>query len=167
MSRGKKHDLIRELGRAVMLWQDATQAYDEHVGRTFGLNVAERQCLSLLVAEGPQTASAIARHVHLTPAAVTALLDRLEERGYVKRRSDASDRRKVIIEPDQMARTIADQAYRPIAEAGNAMLERFTAEELEIALRFLKAATELQRRFLGEPLGETDAPPRTRTRRSG
>jgi DNA-binding MarR family transcriptional regulator len=154
MSRGKKDDLVREISKAIMLWQDATQAYDDQVGRRFGLSAPERQCLSLLVAEGPQTASAIAKHVSLTPAGVTALLDRLEQREFVRRRSDPDDRRKVIIEPAQMAATVADEAYRSIGEAGEEMLDRFTREELEIVLRFIKSATELQRRFIANPADE-------------
>ena len=127
----QKNEMIRAIGDAVMLWQEATQAYDEQVGQRFGLNAAERHCIALLVARGPQTASAVARYVWLTPAAVTALIDRLERRGFVRRRPDPDDRRKVMVEPAEMATTLATQAYGPIGEAGNEMLERFTREELE------------------------------------
>jgi DNA-binding MarR family transcriptional regulator len=148
MSSTKKDVLVREIGQAVMQWQDATQAYDEQVGRTFSLNTAERHCLSLLVGEGSQTASAIARRVHLTPAAVTALLDRLERRGYVRRRSDPEDRRKVMVEAADTAMKLAHAAYGPIGKAGEEMLERFTREELEVVHRFVTGAVEMQRRFL-------------------
>jgi DNA-binding MarR family transcriptional regulator len=144
----KKDELIGAIGRAVMLWQDATQAYDEQVGKRYGLNAAERQCLSLLVARGPQTASAVAKHVWLTPAAVTALLDRLEQRGFLHRRPDPADRRKVLVEVGDKAEALARDAYQPIGEAGARFLERFTREELETVLRFIDGALELQTRFL-------------------
>ena len=150
MARGTtaKAALIREIGRSVMRLQDATQAYDEQVGRAYGLNLAERHCLSLLVGEGPQTASAIARHVHLTPAAVTALLDRLESRGYVRRRADPEDRRRVIIEAADAALKLASEAYAPVGKAGEELLERFTKDELEVVQRFLTKALEVQTAFL-------------------
>ena len=61
----QKNEVIRAIGDEVMLWQEATQAYDEQVGQRFGLNAAERHCIALLVARGPQTASAVARYVWL------------------------------------------------------------------------------------------------------
>jgi hypothetical protein len=62
--------------------QDATETFDETVGRLNDLNSADRRCLSF-VSQGLQTASAIAKETALTPAAVTALIDRLETRGWV------------------------------------------------------------------------------------
>src|SRR5689334_15319234 len=97
-----KRALAGEISRSYMLLQDATQAYDEEIGRRFGLNAAERRCLSLLMASGPQMASAVAREISLTPPAITALIDRLEKRRFVRRRADPNDRRKVLVEPDQL-----------------------------------------------------------------
>ena len=82
-----------------MRWQDETQAYDEAVGERLGLNAAERRCLGFLHG-GPQPAGAIAAAIGLTPAAVTALVDRLEARGLLTRKRSEEDRRKVIIEGD-------------------------------------------------------------------
>ena len=96
-SRTPKAALIDDVGGMVVRLQDATQRYDEAVGEVYGLGPAERLCLSFLL-EGPQAASAIARQVRLTPAAVTALIDRLEARGYVSRKPDPADRRKVMVE---------------------------------------------------------------------
>jgi DNA-binding MarR family transcriptional regulator len=149
----RKAELIRAIAEAVMLWQDATQAYDEQIGRRYGLNAAERHCVALLVAQGPQSASAIARHVRLTPAAVTALLDRLEARGFVQRRPDPTDRRRVLVEAGAPATVLAQAAYAPLAAAGTALLERFTQAELTTIHRFLAEALALQQRF-----NEADGP---------
>src|ERR1044071_2169611 len=86
-SRGAKSALIADIGGMIVRYQDAAQRFDEAVGEVYNLGPAERLCLSLLWA-GPQTASAIARQVRLTPAAVTSLIDRLEARGYVRRKAD-------------------------------------------------------------------------------
>ena len=71
-SSGGKAALIEELGKVVVRWQDATQKYDEAVGEIYGLGATERLALSFLW-DGPKTATAIAKHTRLTPAAVTAL----------------------------------------------------------------------------------------------
>ncbi|TIO91784.1 MAG: MarR family transcriptional regulator, partial [Mesorhizobium sp.] len=51
-------EMTAAVSRAVMRWQDATQAYDEAVGERLGLIAAERYCLGLLYA-GPQSAGAV------------------------------------------------------------------------------------------------------------
>jgi DNA-binding MarR family transcriptional regulator len=158
----KKDELMRAIGEAVMLWQDATQAYDDEVGRRFGLNAAERHCIAVLAAKGPQSASAVARHVRLTPAAVTALLDRLEGRGYLRRRPDPDDRRRILVEAAEATETVTRDAYQPIAEAGARLLDRFSREELETVLRFVLGAEELQRRFAEEIVSAAPDPAGTR-----
>jgi DNA-binding MarR family transcriptional regulator len=138
-----REDLIAGVGRLVMQFQDATQRFDEEVGARYGLSAAERHCLSLLW-QGPQTASAIARKVRLTPAAVTALVDRLARRGYVRRESDPADRRKVMVVTTEKAAQLVARTYAPVGEAGAKMLSEFSKAELEIFARMLERSITLQ-----------------------
>jgi DNA-binding MarR family transcriptional regulator len=135
-SSDRRHELISVISGTVMRWQDATQKFDETVGELFELNGAERLCLSLLSSAGPQTATAIARHTRLTPAAITAMVDRLERRGYVRRAADPTDRRKVLVEPSEETRRLATEIYGPLVEAGAAMLSRYSESELAAVARF-------------------------------
>lgn len=139
--------LMAAIGKAVMRWQDETQAYDEAVGEIVGLNAAERRCLGVLH-HGAQSAGALATVTGLTPAAITALIDRLVERGFVTRKRDLDDRRKVIVEETPAARRVGEDYYGDIARAGRAMLSRFGDAELGVALEFLTAAADLQREHL-------------------
>ena len=145
-SRGPKAALIEELGGMIVRMQDGTQRYDEAVGEVYGLGAAERLCLSFLL-EGPQTASAIAKHVRLTPAAITALIDRLEARGYVRRKPDPSDRRKVFVEMAEATTKLAAEAYLPLQEAGAANLAKYTETELKLFVKFLSDSIAIQERL--------------------
>jgi len=145
-SRGPKAALIEQLGGLVVRMQDGTQRYDEAVGEVYGLGAAERLCLSFLL-EGPQTASAIAKHVRLTPAAITALIDRLEARGYVRRKPDPSDRRKVFVEMAEATTKLAAEAYLPLQEAGAANLAKYTETELKLFVKFLSDSIVIQERL--------------------
>lgn len=127
----------------VVRMQDATQRYDEAVGEVYGLGAAERMCLSFLL-EGPQAASAIARQVRLTPAAVTALIDRLEARGYVRRKADASDRRKVLVELAEASLALAKEAYMPLQKAGETNLAKYSEAELKLFARFMADSLAIQ-----------------------
>jgi DNA-binding MarR family transcriptional regulator len=141
--------MMAEIASTIMRWQDETQHYDEAVGERLGLNAAERRCLGFLHG-GPQPAGAIASAIGLTPAAVTALVDRLEARGLLTRKRSQEDRRKVIIEATAETARISEDYYGLIARDGIDMLETFSDEELATVLRFMKGALELQRRHLQE-----------------
>ena len=151
-----REEIAMAIGRAVMRWQDATQDFDEAVGNRLDISLAERRCLSLLLA-GPQPAGAIADATSLTPAAVTALIDRLEARSLVARTRSVEDRRKVIVEMTAKARAATGRYYGPIAEDGTRFLATFSATELRTILRFLDGATELQERHLAAVTAEADA----------
>ena len=154
MSSLSKDDLISQLGGLVMRWQDASQRYDEAVGARWRLNASERLCLSFLM-QGPQTASAIAAETRLTPAAVTALIDRLTERGFVRRRPDATDRRKVMVEAAEAAHALAAEAYGPPQVAGAAMLAQYSPAELAIFIRILEDTIALQQRLTQDLVAES------------
>jgi len=143
MSRDSKSALIEALGEVVVRWQDATQRHDEAVGEIFGLNPAERLCLSFLW-DGPKTASAIARYTRLTPAAVTALIDRLEKRSFVRRLADPGDRRKVLVEAGEEARRVTEEAYLPLGVAGAELLAKYSEAELRIVSEVLSESLRLQ-----------------------
>jgi DNA-binding MarR family transcriptional regulator len=142
----RRDGLIAAIGLATMRWQDATEAFDDAVGRLHDLSSAERRCLSL-VSQSAQTASAIAKETTLTPAAVTALIDRLESRGFVRRSRDAGDRRKVLVEATDQTRSLVSATYGPIAKAGAELLARYSVNELMAVRRFVEDALALQRRM--------------------
>ncbi len=137
---------MNAIGQTIMRWQDATEAFDDAVGQPHDLNSADRRCLSF-VSQGPRTASAIAKETALTPAAVTALIDRLEARGLVHRRPDASDRRKVLVEATDKTRDLILATYAPTARAGVEFLAHYSLKELATIRRFLEEALALQQRM--------------------
>lgn len=143
MSSTSKPELVGAVGRLVMRFQDTSQKFDAEVGRLYGLNPAELHCLSFL-AQAPRPANAIAREVRLTPAAVTALIDRLERRGYVLRQPDPGDRRKVLVTPTAKSAALAAATYRLVAEAGAKMLSKYTDTELRALVRLLKDTIAIQ-----------------------
>ena len=128
-----------------MRWQDATQKFDEAVGARYGLGPSERLCLSFL-ARGPQTASAVAREIRLTPAAVTTLSVRLAARHYVRREADPADRRKVMVVAAEATMTLMAEIYGPIAAKGATMLAGYTEPELQTIARMLREVIDLQER---------------------
>lgn len=90
------------------------------------LTRAQWLALVLLDNESGLTQSELAERLELGSPAVGRLVDRLEERGFVERRGDASDRRirrvyikedarPVLVELEQVAVGVRDQALRGIS----------------------------------------------------
>ena len=146
MSTSERDKLVEAIGLGIQRWQDATETFDQAVGQIHALTSADRRCLSF-VSQGPQTASAIAKETALTPAAVTALIDRLEKRRLVQRRADVSDRRKVLVEATNKTHELVRGTYMPIAQAGAKMLAAYSIAELSTIRRFVEDALALQQRM--------------------
>jgi DNA-binding MarR family transcriptional regulator len=154
MSTAKRAPLIEAIGRTVMRWQEATQAFDDAVADRLGLSRAERQALAVLY-EGPKPAGAIAGAVGLTPAAVTALIDRLQERSLVARSRSDRDRRQVHVALTDRAIKQTMRYYGPIATEGAGILSGMSLAELEAVHAFLNKVLALQQRHLDEICGGT------------
>lgn len=62
------------------------------------LNFMQFLALKVLGGEAPMTPVELARALHYNPGALTRLLDKLEQRGYLKRVPDPDDRRALRLE---------------------------------------------------------------------
>ncbi len=73
--------------------------YEEALAERLGMNVTDLRCLELVLDEPGLTPGRMAERSDLTTGAVTGVVDRLEKAGYVKRKSDPTDRRRFVIRP--------------------------------------------------------------------
>ena len=121
--------LIGELGRALQAYQRSTQAFDDEVGRVLDLNPVDLRCLDWLT-EGPLSASRLADATGLSAAATTAMIDRLEKKGFVRRRKHETDRRQVLVEMTDAGQARTWALYGPLVEAGMPLLAKFDTAEL-------------------------------------
>lgn len=76
----------------------ATELNSKLLARESGLSPSQLIVLQLLNSKGGATPGDIARAISLGFATVTALVDKLVARGFVSRRRDESDRRRVWVE---------------------------------------------------------------------
>jgi DNA-binding MarR family transcriptional regulator len=72
--------------------------FNQAVADRIGLHPTDLQCLNLLTLERePVTTGRVAELTGLTTGSATRLVDRLERAGYVVRRRDEADRRRVLV----------------------------------------------------------------------
>ena len=71
--------------------------FGQTVAIRFGLSESDVDALELLIDTGAATAGRLSDLMGLTTGAVTRVIDRLEQAGYVRRVPDPADRRRVIV----------------------------------------------------------------------
>jgi DNA-binding MarR family transcriptional regulator len=112
-----------------------------HAVATFaGLHVTDHECLDLLDWAGPLTAGEIGAHLGLSSGAVTNLVDRLEDAGWVRRERDPDDRRRVIVHTAVDRGADLWPLYRPLAEAIGEYRDGLDARSLRVVVEFLELA---------------------------
>jgi DNA-binding MarR family transcriptional regulator len=137
-----RQDLIGAAALAVRLHQNAYDRFEDAASEYFGVNRTAMRCMDVLDRTGRLTAGEIARQTGLTSGAVTALLDRLERAGYVRRLRDATDRRRILVEMTEKARQGAVEVYGPFAEA-LAEYESYSDADLRLITRYLERGSDL------------------------
>lgn len=113
-----------------------------------GINRTDLRCLNIVDNQGPMTAGRLAELSGLTTAAVTAVLDRLENAGYARRTRDHEDRRQVIVELAPLLAERAGRIWGPLGEEANATLGRMSVDEIQGVMEFFRFGIDLNRRHI-------------------
>jgi DNA-binding MarR family transcriptional regulator len=125
----------REQGISSVLFRNA-------MGKKLGLNIADGECLSLLGIKGTSTPTELARYTGLTTGSTTAMLDRLERAGFIRRRANPDDRRGVLIEVDARWQQAAGPLVAGVQKAHRELIAGYSERELEVIADFLTRFTE-------------------------
>jgi DNA-binding MarR family transcriptional regulator len=127
-----------------------------------GLSESDIDALELLIDTGAATAGKLAEIMGLTTGAVTRVIDRLEQAGYVRREADPTDRRRVVVEvvPERVAtiESLLDSLERAAAQE----VERYSPEQLALINDFLSRMADLTQtestRLRSSPEGHPSEP---------
>lgn len=118
-----------------------TVLYQQRVAASLGLYSNDFLSVDILQEKGPVTAGELAKLTGLTTGSVTALIDRLEKSGFVRREHDPRDRRKVIIVPLYENIEGVRNTYLLLHEAMVQLASSYTDDELELITQFLRKAS--------------------------
>ena len=138
-------ELIAELSHQLRVNTMWTVLLHHAVAGRSGINVTDMQCLNLLQLRGPMTPGQLADAMFLTTGgAITAVVDRLERAGMVRRRRDEQDRRRVLVEAvtDGPVAEIG-RRFEPVAEMYAQELDGYDDDELRLLLHYLTRNNEL------------------------
>jgi DNA-binding MarR family transcriptional regulator len=137
-------ELVAELSRQARVSTLWTVLLHHAIASRSGINVTDMQCINLLQLRGPMTPGQLADAMFLTTGgAITALIDRLEKAGMVRRRRDQQDRRRVLVEAvEDGAVAELGRRFQPVAELYEKVLEGYSDEQLGVLVDYMTRNNE-------------------------
>ncbi|MCA1905243.1 MAG: MarR family winged helix-turn-helix transcriptional regulator [Desulfarculus sp.] len=125
MPAGPESDILDSLRRI----SRALDVFSHSLAARFRITTPQLVCLRALLDAPAQTPGQLAKEVLLSQATVTGILDRLEARGFIERRRDAQDRRRVLLYVTPAGRKAAALAPTPLHQRLAANLAHLPSDE--------------------------------------
>jgi len=119
--------------------------FGQTVAIRLGLSDSDVAALQMLIDGGAATAGRLSELTGLTTGAVTHVIDRLEQSGYVRRVQDPADRRCVVVEVVPEKLVAMQSMLGAIARAGSAEVARYSDAQLELIGDFLSRMADVTR----------------------
>jgi DNA-binding MarR family transcriptional regulator len=147
-SQEKRADLLGELARELRQFNGLGASFFRTAAGRIGMTVTDMQVIDLLDGTGPTTAGQLADLTGLTTGAITGMLKRLEEAGFVRRARDPEDARRVIVRlvrgKDEMREI--NSIFDSIGKAWDDMVSHYDDEQIAFLMEFLKRSNALSRK---------------------
>lgn len=116
----------------------AVQRYDEASIAQTDLCFADFACLEALLHKGPMPVNEIGRVIQRTSGSMTALVDRLSQRGLLQRVPDARDRRVQRIELTSPGRDLIESAFEAHQQRLEQLFEVFPGGQRRLLVDLLR-----------------------------
>lgn len=135
MSRDKEM-LLTQLIEGLHRYGMRTSIFQQNMAQKMGVVHTDLKTANILNETGPITAGELSKITGLSTGSVTALVDRLEKAGYVRRERDKSDRRRVMIVPIPERHKKIMNHYKSLEVNTKQLCESYLDDELELILKF-------------------------------
>lgn len=138
MGEGSESVLLDDMGFLLARASSAAVAAGNEALQSLGLTVRAFATLALAVENEAITQRRISDFLRLDPSRVVAIVDDLENRGYVSRRVGAGDRRMKLVAATPDGHALFRQAVRATREAERSVFDRLTPASRADAIRVLR-----------------------------
>jgi len=135
--------LVRDIIYQIRRLMQAGELYTKELNKKYQVSAPQLNCLLALYENGPLPPSQIAKHNMVKSSTVTGIIDRLEQKGLVKRRRNSPDRRIIIIELTDNGKMLAQNAPPPIQQKIVDGLKNLPQNEIEKIVRALNMLTRM------------------------
>ncbi len=160
---------LPELGKVLefmrLIWQvdHALQSTSKRMEATLGVTGPQRFVIRIVGRFPGISAGQLARLLHLHPSTLTGILQRLEQRGLLRRRSDPRDARRTLLGLTEKGRVFEMDAAGTVEACIAQVLEHTANQKITAARDVLAEIASL----LGRAVTEVRSPPRSKSSTRG
>ena len=141
MSASPQHETNREIIFSIRRLIQARELYTKELSRTYQVSASQLNCILALRENGPLPPSRIAKHMMVKSSTVTGVVDRLEQKGLVRRARNSPDRRVINVELTEAGTRLAENAPPPIQQKIIDGLSTLTERQVNRIVKALQMLT--------------------------
>ena len=134
----ERHQQVDRVMATIRANADQSARLDILGAARFGINRTDARAIELLSRLGPMTAKQLSVHLGMTTGGVTTVIDRLEKAGYVRRRDDANDRRRVLLETTDLHERREREIFGALLSRTLGVVSAYDERQLELIGQFLE-----------------------------
>lgn len=132
-----RRTILHDLARVGREHSDATVLFHASIASLLDLHPTDYKVLGVLERLGPMSAGEIAQRSGLANASVTNLIDRLQQKGFVRRVADPADGRRVMVEAIADRLTNARSLFASTRRSLARLYDRYSDRDLAVIADFL------------------------------
>ena len=135
---------IKRVADALQIVVKMARDTSEHAAKEGGLHPTDFGCIGFLAEAGrPLSPKEIIAHLGISSGSGTALLDRLEKHGYVRRLPNPDDRRGVLISLDEAATRGVVALHAKVRSSFREATSGLSIHDLDVVADFLLKISRL------------------------
>ena len=141
----KREEIIHAINDKFAEMSTETILFHQALADIVDIHITDHRCMYFLHRYGAMPAGRLSELTGLTTAAVTGIIDRLEQAGYARRTNDPKDRRRTIVEPirnNKLERKL-ETIFTPLHEKMHKLLSSYPDRELTFLLDVMTKTIEL------------------------
>jgi MarR family transcriptional regulator, organic hydroperoxide resistance regulator len=132
-------ETVQSLRRIVKTIED----YSQQVSSEFGITGPQLWALKTISEHGALPLGQLSKKMYLHPSTVTGVVDRLENKGYVMRGRDATDRRIVTVSLTATGQEVVKTAPHPVQGKMIYGLRKLNGDELHVIYESVRKLAEI------------------------
>ena len=156
-------ELRREIVDALRGMSLDGQRVADAFAHAHGLNATDMRALVMImeaeIRHEALTAGQLSARLGTSSGATTAVIDRLERIGHIHRNRAHADRRKVTLHFEPAAMQLAGAYFGPLGALTDAVMSRYSEEELRTVLGFMQGIRESYQQYVSDLRPETGRQP--------
>lgn len=140
---GLNATLLESLTHRLQRYGMRSVLFQQNMAQKIGVSHTDLKSAEILNETGPITAGELSKITGLSTGSVTALINRLEKSGYVKRERDQLDGRRVMIAPIPERQEQIKSHYQSLSMATKELCSAYNEQELMLIDKFIEDITKI------------------------